>query len=61
MITALRARAGRANALLKRAWKILDRITLDPSRIGQVIAAALVLRHRQRPTPVRNLSDLVDS
>jgi hypothetical protein len=30
MISALRAPAERANALLKRTWKALERITLDP-------------------------------
>ena len=50
MITALRAPAERANALLKRTWKALERITLDPNRISEIIAAALVLLHLQRPT-----------
>lgn len=49
IITALRAPAERANALLKRTWKALERITLDPSRITAIIAAALVLLHLQRP------------
>lgn len=50
MISALRAPAERANALLKRTWKALERITLDPWRIGAITAAALVLLHLQRPT-----------
>jgi hypothetical protein len=50
MISALRAPAERANALLKRTWKTLERITLDPNRITEIIAAALVLLHLQRPT-----------
>lgn len=50
IISALRAPAERANALLKRTWKALERITLDPWRIGAIIAAALVLLHLQRPT-----------
>lgn len=50
MISALRAPAERANALLKRTWKTLERITLDPNRIGQIVAAALVLLHLQRPS-----------
>ena len=50
MINALRAPAERANALLKRTWKALERITLDPWRIGAITAAALVLLHLQRPT-----------
>ncbi len=49
MISALRAPAERANALLKRTWKTLERITLDPGRITAIIAAALVLLHLQRP------------
>ncbi len=49
MINALRAPAERANALLKRTWKALERITLDPWRIGAITAAALVLLHLQRP------------
>jgi hypothetical protein len=50
MISALRAPAERANALLKRTWKALERVTLDPWRIGAITAAALVLLHLQRPT-----------
>jgi len=49
MINALRAPAERANALLKRTWKALERITLDPWRIGQITAAALVLLELQKP------------
>ena len=49
MISALRAPAERANALLKRTWKALERVTLDPWRIGAIIAAALVLLHLQSP------------
>jgi hypothetical protein len=49
MISALRAPAERANALLKRTWKALERVTLDPWRIGTIVAAALVLLHLQRP------------
>ncbi|MGH3587147.1 MAG: transposase family protein [Pseudonocardia sp.] len=50
LINALRAPAERANALLKRTWKTLERVTLDPWRIGQITAAALVLLHLQRGT-----------
>jgi hypothetical protein len=50
MISALRAPAERANALLKRTWKALERVTLDPNRITEIAAAALVLLHLQRPT-----------
>lgn len=49
MFSALRAPAERANALLKRTWKALERVTLDPWRIGAITAAALVLLHLQRP------------
>jgi hypothetical protein len=49
MISALRAPSERANALLKRTWKALERATLDPWRIGGIVAAALVLLHLQRP------------
>jgi hypothetical protein len=49
MISVLRAPAERANALLKRTWKALERVTLDPWRIGAIAAAALVLLHLQRP------------
>lgn len=50
IISSLRAPAERANALLKRTWKALERVTLDPWRIGAITAAALVLLHLQRPT-----------
>ena len=49
IISALRAPAERANALLKRTWKALERVTLCPWRIGAITAAALVLLHLQRP------------
>jgi hypothetical protein len=49
LISALRAPAERANALLKRTFKALERITLCPWRIGAITAAALVLLHLQRP------------
>lgn len=47
-ITALRAPAERANALLKSTWKALRRVTLCPWRIGHIVAAALVLLLLQR-------------
>jgi hypothetical protein len=50
IINALRAPAERANALLKRTWKALERITLDPWRIGAITTAALVLLQLQKPT-----------
>ena len=49
MISALRAPAERANALLKRTWTALERVTLAPWRIGAITAAALALLHLQRP------------
>ena len=50
LITALRARAERANALLKSSFKALRRITVCPWRIGHIVAAALVIltMHRGR-------------
>ena len=42
-------RAERANALLKRTGKALERITLDPWRIGAITTAALVLLQLQKP------------
>ncbi len=47
-ITALRAPAERANALLKNTWKALRRITLSPQRISHITAAALVLLTLQK-------------
>jgi len=49
LISALRAPAERANALLKGTWTTLKRIHLDPWRIGAITTAALVLLHLQRP------------
>ena len=50
LITALRAPAERANALLKSTFKALRRVTLCPWRIGHITAAALVIltMHRGR-------------
>ncbi|MGK2876049.1 MAG: transposase family protein [Nocardioides sp.] len=50
VIAALRAPAERGNALLKQTWKALRHITLDPNRITDITAAALVLLHLQRGT-----------
>jgi len=50
LISSLRAPAERANALLKQTWKALRHITLDPNKITQITAAALVLLHLQRGT-----------
>jgi hypothetical protein len=47
-ITALRAPAERANALLKSGFNALRRITVCPQRIGGIVAAALVLLTMQR-------------
>lgn len=49
-ITALRAPAERANALLKSTWRPLHRITVSHHRIGTIVAAALVLLTLQRGT-----------
>ena len=43
LINALRATAERANALLKRTWKALERITLDSLENRR--------HHRRRPRP----------
>ena len=48
LITDLRAPAERANALLKNTFRALTRISLDPYRTTQIVAAALVLLHLQR-------------
>lgn len=40
-----RARAEQANAVLKMTFKALRRVSLDPSMIGHIVAAALVLLH----------------
>jgi hypothetical protein len=40
-----RARAEQANAILKMTFKALRHVSLDPSRIGHIVAAALVLLH----------------
>jgi hypothetical protein len=40
-----RARAEQANSLLKTTFKALRRISLSPSTIGKIVAAALVLLH----------------
>lgn len=41
----LRAVAERANALLKMTFKALRRVSVNPWRIGDIVAAALVLLH----------------
>ena len=43
----------RANALLKETFAALQKISLDPWRIGAIVKAALVLLHleHRRPLP----------
>lgn len=50
LISALRAPAERANALLKSSFTALRCVTLCPQRIGHIVAAALVIltMHRGR-------------
>ncbi len=43
--SATRARAEAGNAWLKQTFKALRRVRVDPWRIGQMTAAALVLLH----------------
>lgn len=50
IIVALRAVAERGNALIKNTWHALRLVTLDPGRITEITAAALVLLHLQRGT-----------
>ncbi|MCB1299242.1 MAG: IS5/IS1182 family transposase, partial [Microthrixaceae bacterium] len=50
LLTGLRAIAERGNALLKKTWPTLQMITLDPARITEITAAALVLLNLQRGT-----------
>jgi hypothetical protein len=48
LLTAIRAIGERANAELKQRWRCLRRIRLCPTRIGAVVAAAIVLSTLQR-------------
>lgn len=48
LLTAIRAIGERANAELKERWRCLRRIRLCPNRIGQIVAAAIVLSTLQR-------------
>ena len=48
LLTAVRAIGERANAELKERWRCLRRIRLCPYRIGQIVAAAIVLSTLQR-------------
>lgn len=43
LLTRMRANGERANALLGQRWTAPRRVTLSPSRIGDIVAAALVL------------------
>jgi hypothetical protein len=47
-ITCLRALGERGNAILKTRWTALQRIRLCPQKIGQIVAAALVLSTLER-------------
>lgn len=44
--------AERANALLKEAFAALHMVSLDPSRIGAIVKAALVLLHLEHNRPL---------
>lgn len=48
LLTALRAIGERGNAILKTRWAALQRISLCPQRIGEIVAAALVLSTLER-------------
>ena len=48
LLTGLRAIGERANAELKQRWRCLRRIRLCPHRIGNIVAAAIVLSTLQR-------------
>ena len=48
LLTGLRALGERANAELKERWRCLRRIRLCPTRIGTIVAAAIVLSTLQR-------------
>lgn len=43
LLSGMRAIGERANALLVQHWAALRRVTLSPSRIGDIFAAAFVL------------------
>lgn len=48
LLTRLRAIGERANALLDQRWAALRHVTLSPSRIGDIVSAALVLTTLER-------------
>jgi len=45
LLRGLRAQGERGYALLTERWRTLQRITLDPGRIGDIMKAAVVLTH----------------
>jgi hypothetical protein len=45
--SAVRAPAERGNALLKEAFKALDKVSMSPGKITQITAAALVILHTE--------------
>jgi hypothetical protein len=49
IICELRAPCERANAMLK-SWKALQHVTFCPQKIGQIVAAVLVLTHMKYPS-----------
>ena len=44
--------AERANALLKETFAALQRVSLEPGRIGAIVKAALVLLHLEHGRPL---------
>ncbi|PLC10759.1 hypothetical protein AUQ48_17055 [Kocuria flava] len=48
LLTGMRSIGERANALLTQRWTVLRHVTLSPSRIGAIIAGALVLTTLER-------------
>ncbi len=50
LLTRMRAIGERANALLDQRWRALRHVTLSPTRIGDIVAAALVLTTLERGT-----------
>ena len=50
LLTGMRAIGERANALLTQRWTALRHVTVSPSRIGAIVAGALVLTTLERGT-----------
>lgn len=48
LLTRMRAIGERANALLDQRWSALRHVTLSPTRIGDIVSAALVLTTLER-------------